>query len=471
NDQFRFNADTSYNYQNKNLTVQWKHVFSNNLYAVISGIYSGYNYNISSYQNETNAFTLDYSIDNYGLKLDFSWYPFPNHKIDFGLNSLAYRLNPGRFQPSGELSLITPELLENEQGIESAIYIGDKFDISNKLSIYAGLRYSFYSFLGPKSVNEYAPGEPIEDETKTGETSYDKNESIINYQGLEPRFSARYSLNDFNSIKISYNRMRQYIQMLSNTTSISPTDIWKLSDRFIKPQIGDQFTLGYYRNFRNNTIETSVEAYYKNINNLLDFKSGAELLMNEHIETDIVNGLGKSYGVEVLFKKKTGKLNGWVSYAYSRALIKVDSGYEEEIINNGEFYPANYDKPHAVNVLSNYRFSRRLSISGNIVYSTGRPITIPLAKYSYYGSERLHYSERNEFRIPDYFRLDISLNIEGNHKVKKLNHSSWTIGVYNLTGRNNPYSVYFVSSNGEINGYKLSIFAEPIPTVTYNFRF
>jgi hypothetical protein len=181
--------------------------------------------------------------------------------------------------------------------------------------------------------------------------------------------------------------------------------------------------------------------------------------------------LGKSYGIEFLLKKKTGKLNGWISYTYSRAMIKVDSEYESDQINNGEYYPASYDKPHSLNVLSNWKFSRRFSVSGNLAYSTGRPITYPVAKYSYVGTERLHYSDRNKFRIPDYFRLDLSINIEGNHKVRKLNHSSWTFAVYNVTGRNNAYSVYFVTEDGKVKGYKLSIFAEAIPTITYNFRF
>lgn len=470
-DKFKFNADTAYQYQNENLSLQWKHIFNNKLYAVFSGTYSGYNYNVSSDRNELNAFKLGYSIENYGGKMDFSWYPFASHKIDFGINSLAYKLNPGNYQPEGDLSIIIPEVLENEQGIENAIYIGDKYEINNRWSLYAGLRYSYYNYLGPKTVAEYAPGLSLDEDSKTGETVYDKNESISEYHGPELRLSSRYALNDFSSIKVSYNRMRQYIHMLSNTTSISPTDIWKLSDKYIPPQVGDQYTAGYYRNLKNNTIEASVEAYFKTINDMLDFKSGAELILNENIETDVVNGLGRSYGVEFLVKKKTGKLNGWVSYTYSRALIKVDSENKDEVINNGEFYPASYDKPHALNILSNYRFSRRLSLSGNVTYSTGRPITIPLAKYNYFGTQRLHYSDRNQFRIPDYFRLDLSLNIEGNHKVKKLNHSSWTVAIYNLTGRKNPYSVYFVSENGKINGYKLSIFAQAIPTVTYNFRF
>jgi hypothetical protein len=471
NDEFKFNSDTTYQYSNENASLQWKHVFNNKLYGVFSGLYSGYHYNIASNKNEVNAFDMDYSIQNYGGKLDFSYFPNSKHKIDFGISSLYYALAPGTLSPQGSASLIDPIVLENEQGLESAVYIGDKFDINQRLSLYVGLRYSLYNYLGPKTVSEYAEDGPIEDATKTGETSYGENELIQTYHGPELRLSARYALNEDNALKLSFNRMRQYIHMLSNTTSISPTDIWKLSDTQVQPQLGDQISLGYYRNFKNNTIEGSVEGYYKNIDNLLDFKSGAQLILNEQIETDIVSGLGKSYGVEVLLKKKTGKLNGWISYTYARAMIKVDSEYLSETINQGEFYPASFDKPHSLNVLTNWKFSRRLSVSGNIAYSTGRPITYPIAKYNYIGTERLHYSERNQYRIPDYFRFDLSLNVEGNHKVKKLNHSSWTFAVYNLTGRDNAYSIYFVSEEGKVKGYQLSIFANAIPTITYNFRF
>jgi hypothetical protein len=470
-DDFKFNSDTTYRYTNENASLQWKHVFGNKLYGVFSGLYSGYSYDVFSQNNEVNAFNVDYAIKNLGGKADFSYFPNSSHKIDFGVSSMYYDLSPGTRAPLGENSLIEPILLEKEQGLETAFYFGDKFDVSQRLSIYMGLRYSYYNYLGPKTVNNYAADGPLEEETKTGETTYENGEVIQTYHGPEWRFSAKYAFSNEHALKFSYNKMRQYIHMLSNTTSISPTDIWKLSDAYVQPQIGDQVSLGYYRNFKNNTIEASVEGYYKNIDNLLDFKSGAQLILNEQLETDIVAGLGKSYGLEVLLKKQTGKLNGWISYTYSRALIKVESEYKSEQINNGEFYPASYDKPHSLNVLSNWKFSRRLSVSGNLAYSTGRPITYPVAKYNYIGTERLHYSERNQFRIPDYFRLDLSINIEGNHKVRKLNHSSWTLAVYNITGRDNAYSVYFVTENGKVKGYQLSIFAEAIPTITYNFRF
>lgn len=470
-DEFSFNSDTTYSYSNENASLQWKHIFNSKLYGVFSGVYTGYSYDVFSKKNEVNAFDMDYSIKNYSGKIDFSYFPNANHKIDIGLSSIYYGLKPGSLRPNGANSLIKQILLENEQGVETAIYLGEKYDISQKLSIYLGLRYSMYQYLGPKTVNEYLPDGPVNESTKTGETVYGDNEIIQTNHGPELRFSARYSLTDESSLKLSYNRMRQYIHMLSNTTSISPTDIWKLSDNYIKPQIGDQVSLGLYKNFKNNTIEGSIEGYYKTIENLLDYKSGAQLILNDLLEADIVSGFGKSYGIEFLLKKKTGKLNGWMSYTYSRALIKVEGDYVGETINNGEFYPTSFDKPHAFNLLSNWKFSRRFSISGNLTYSTGRPITYPVAKYYYNGAERLHYSERNQFRIPDYFRMDLSINLEGNHKVRKLNHSSWTFAIYNITGRDNAYSIYFVSTDGDVKGYQLSIFAEAIPTITYNFRF
>jgi hypothetical protein len=259
--------------------------------------------------------------------------------------------------------------------------------------------------------------------------------------------------------------------MLSNTTAITPTDIWKLSDSHIRPQVGDQFSVGFYKNMRKNSIDVSVEAYYKTMDNTVDFKNGAVLLLNPHLETDVVNARGKAYGIEFMLKKALGKLNGWISYTYSRSFLQANGANPSESVNRGEYYPSSYDKPHAVNFIGNYKFSRRVNFSLNMTYSTGRPITLPLAKYELGGSSRLYYSDRNQYRIPDYFRTDISLNIEGNHKIKKLAHSSWTFAVYNLTGRKNAYSVFFRSEDGQVKGYKLSIFAQPIPTITYNFKF
>jgi len=259
--------------------------------------------------------------------------------------------------------------------------------------------------------------------------------------------------------------------MSSNTKTISPTDIWKLSDPNIKPQSGYQLSIGYYQNFKSNMIETSIEAYYKQTENYLDYRSGANLVLNHHIETDVIATKGKAYGIEFLLRKNTGKLNGWFTYTYSRSLLKSDNIAAGEIVNRGEYYPASFDKPHSANFISNYQFSHRYNISLNIVYSTGRPITLPLAIFSSGGTSGLYYSDRNAYRIPDYFRTDISMNIEGNHKVKQKTHNTWSFGVYNLTGRQNVYSIYFIQENGVAKGYRLSIFGAPIPFVTYSIRF
>jgi hypothetical protein len=292
-----------------------------------------------------------------------------------------------------------------------------------------------FNYIGAKSINNYAAGIPKTENNILGTTVYNKGDFIKTYHGAEFRLSARYALGANTSVKASYNSQRQYIHSLSNTAAMAPTDIWKLSDPNIKPQYGVQYAVGLYKNFKSNTIETSVEVYYKTIKDYLDYKSGAVLVMNHHIETDVVNTKGKAYGVELLVKKSTGKLNGWLSYTFSRTLLQMNDATAGPVINNGSYYPANYDKPHDVTIVGNYRFSHRFSVSLNATYSTGRPITLPVGIFSYAGSLRTLYSDRNAYRIPDYFRSDLSMNIDGNHKVKQKTHSSWTIGVYNLTGR------------------------------------
>ncbi len=467
-DRFRLNNDTLYRYSNAQVAFQWDHSFNKKLFGVFTASYSQYDFDISSDRNEVNAFQLDSRISQYQAQANLSYFRSDNNEINFGASIIRYDVQPGQIDPSGPESLILPEVVEEEQALESAVYASSSFKLSDKLTVDAGLRFSFYQYLGPQTFYEYA-SEAREESTITDTVSFSSGSVIANYQGPEYRLSARYLLTNSSSIKFSAQRMRQYIHMLSNTTAVAPTNLWKLSDKYIRPQIGDQISLGFYKNLSRNTVEASVEVYYKRMQDFLDYKNGAVLLLNENIETDVLNTQGKAYGAEFLIRKLTGKLNGWVSYTYSRSLLKTNT--ENYIINNGEYYSSNFDKPHDVTIVSNYRFSRRFSVSANFTYSTGRPITIPVGKYTYEGGERLAYSERNAFRIPDYYRADISLNIEGNHKVNKLAHSSWSISVYNLTGRDNVYSVFFKSEGGTINAYQLSIFSEPIPTITYNFRF
>jgi len=470
-DYFKLNSDTAYHYSDRNASLKWKHVFSPRLYAVVTGAYSRYSYAIDSDVNPVNAFRMDFGIQQWNGRADFNYFLNSRHTFTGGISTTRYDLSPGNLKPKGGESLMLADRLQDEQGLESAMYLGDNIEINPKLSVYAGIRYSFYRYLGAKDVFRYAPDGPREISTIRDTVRYGAGKTIARYHGAEPRLSIRYAFSNKASIKLSYNRMRQYIQMLSNTTAITPTDTWKLSDAYLTPQYGDQFSAGFYRNLRGNLIELSLETYYKITPNTFDYKDGAVLLLNHHLETDILAARGKAYGVELMVKKSSGKFNGWVSYTYSRSFLKTSGVYSSEVVNRGRYYPSNFDKPHAVNVISNYKFSRRFNFSLNLIYSTGRPITLPEVRYAVDGTQRVYYSDRNQYRIPNYFRSDISINVEGNHKVRKLAHSSWTFSAYNLTSRANAYSVFFVSQNGEIKGYKLSVFARAIPTVTYNFKF
>lgn len=470
-DNSNLGTDTTFAYGNQNLSLKWKHIFNNKLTGVFVGGLSRYQYNNNSIVNPTNAYKMAFDIQQANFKSDFNYYLSSKHTIDFGVSTIRYDLNPGKYQPLGSQSLVKLNELAPEQAFESAVYVGDRFDLSSNLSMDLGVRYSMYNYMGPQSVNLYAPDLPKSESNVIGTTSYDQGEIAKTYHGPEFRMSARYQIRDDLSVKAGYNTLRQYIHLLSNTTAIAPTDIWKLSDPNIRPQFGDQVSLGLYKNFKDNTIETSIEGYFKNLKDYLDYKSGANLILNHHIETDVINTKGKAYGVEFLVKKISGKLNGWMGYTYSRTLLKMDDPTAGQIINGGKYYPANFDKPHDFSLVANYRFSHRFSASFNTAYSTGRPITVPIGKYFYAGSLRANYSDRNALRAPDYFRTDFSIIIDGNHKVHQLTHNSWTFGIYNVTGRDNAYSTYFVSDKGLIKGYQLSIFGSAIPFVNYNIRF
>jgi hypothetical protein len=471
NDNFKLNSDTTYSYSNKNIALKWKHNFNNKLYSVITGGFDRYEYGVSSTVNPVNAYKLNFDINQTNFKADFNYYPSNKHIVTFGLSSIYYKLHPGNFEPDGAKSLIIPNVVPTQQGLESALYAGDKFDINTDFSISAGVRLSVYNTLGPGTVSYYAAGLPKESSNVVDSITYKNNQVIKTYVNPEIRLSARYNLSDNLSVKAGYNTLHQYLHLLSNSVAISPIDVYQLTDPNIKPQHGNQISLGLYKNLQSNTIETSVEVYYKKIGDYLDYRSGAVLELNHHIETDVINTQGKAYGIEFLARKTAGKLTGIVSYTYSRTMLKQDDPTVIPTVNNGAWYPANYDKPNDFNFTGSYHLSHRFSMSLNLVYSTGRPITLPVATYNYDGSERVYYSDRNQYRIPDYFRSDFSINILGNHRIKQLTHSSWTIGVYNLTGRQNAYSTYFSEQGGVINGYKLSIFAAPIPFINYNIAF
>jgi hypothetical protein len=433
--------------------------------------YDRYEYNISSNKVPLTAYSLNFDVNQTPLRTLLTYYLNNKNTIEFGLNSIYYKLHPGSYLPNNKASIVTPDRIPPEQALESAVFISDRHNFNSKLSTEAGLRFSMFNYLGLQEINAYSPRVSKTEDNRIGVISYSSGRFIKTYTAPEVRISLRYAFDDSFSVKASYNSHVQYIHLISNTTQMAPTDIWKLSDPNIQPQSGDQVSLGLYRNFKSNTIETSVEVYYKRIKNYLDYASGAQLVMNHHLETDVVGTRGKAYGVEFLLKKTNGKLNGWISYTWSRVFLKMDDSTAGSIINSGRYYPANYDIPNDFAVIGNYRVSHRFSLSLNTTYSTGRPFTLPIGRYYFNNAPRILYADRNAYRIPDYFRTDFSMSMEGNHRIFQKTHNSWTIGVYNFTARKNAYSVYYVTENGSINGYKLSIFGSAIPYINYNIKF
>ena len=475
NDKFKLASDTlfsfsDFNYQNSNATLKWKHQFNQNFDMRVSAIYAGYEYDLSFGASPSNSFVQDFGINEKSFDVELNYFLGRQHTLNFGGGTKHYLVNPGTKFPFGDESIIAAEVIQEERGLESHLYVSDQYEVSDDLLFYLGLRYSMFNTFGPQDVFSYSEGLPKNNANRLDSTRYGKGDLISTYHGPEVRFSGRYKLDDQSSVKFSYSRTRQYIHALSNSASLSPTDTWRISNSHLLPQVADQFSLGYYRNFLRNRLEASVETYYKTLDNLVDFKVGSEFLLNRFIEQAVLQGPGKSYGVELSIQKK-GKLNGWINYAYARTFIKLDGNFSEEIINRGNYFPTAYDKPHTFNLVANYKLTRRFSCSINATYNTGRPVTVPESIYSFMGFENLNYSDRNQYRIPDYFRVDLGLNLEGNHKVSKLSHSFWSLSIYNLLGRDNPYSVFFDVKNGKANGYQLIIFGNPIPTLSYNFKF
>ena len=471
NDSFSIASDTTSSYANKITSVNWDHKFNDKNKASLLISNSNYSFNIDFDGNSNNNFKLKYVIDEVNAKLKMSYLHSKAHKFNYGIASKLYNISPGTIAPEGENSIVSPLSIPDERALESSLFISDDFTVSKKLSLDLGIRYTLFSALGASSQRFYEEGKPKNETTVVDVVEYGKNEVYKTYNALNFRFSSRYSITEDLSVKASVNNSHQFIHKLTNNTFASPTDAWKLSDTNIKPQEAIQFSLGVYKNFLENNYEISVESYYKKFKNILDYKVGASFLLNEQIETEVLQGDGKSYGIEFLLSKNNGDLNGWLSYSYSRSFLKLESEFLEETVNNGNFFPTNYDKPHDFNMVANYKLTQRFSFSANFSYQTGRPITYPTGKYTYQGNEYLLYSDRNEFRIPDYYRLDLGFNMEGNHKIKKLAHSFWSVSVYNVLGKNNPNSVFFTTENGVVKSYQSSIFSKPIPTITYNIKF
>ena len=471
-DRFAFNDNEKYGYGNMNLSAHWRSIFNDRLTGNFSVGYDHYDYKNDETVDSIQAARLSFGINQYFAKANFNL-ELEKHKLNFGASTLLYDIRSGKYEPLGKHSLVATDELQKDKALESAVYLGEEWEITPKFSVNAGIRYSMFNALGPRDYYTYQPGTLPSESTIADTVCVTGNKVLKTYHGPEFRLSGRYAFNDDFSVKAGFNTMRQYIHKVSNTSIMSPTDTWKLSDVNIKPQQGWQLAGGFYYNTSDRMWEFSLEGYYKKMKDYLDYRSGAKLLMNHHLETDVINTEGYAYGVELEVKKPKGKLNGWINYTYSRTFLRQNDARIVRPINGGDWYPTEYDKPHDFKFVGNYKFTRRYSLSLNMDYSTGRPTTVPAGQYydQQLGTTQAFYTDRNSYRVPDYFRMDLSFNVEASHHLTLATHSSISFGVYNLTGRKNVYSIYYVVENKKIQGYKMSIFGAPIPFVTYNIKF
>ncbi|RLD22372.1 MAG: TonB-dependent receptor [Bacteroidetes bacterium] len=469
-DQFRLASDTAYVWQNQAHVLSWTHSFNENFAMDVSFVRSTYDFEIQN-ESSLNSFSINSGIEDNAGNLDFSLGIGEMQELSFGVQAKLVSINPGVLKPNDNQSSINPKTLETEKAFESAAYFQHELELGERIALSYGLRYNLYNYLGPKTISEYEQYIPLTEESKVSDSTYQDNEIIQQYSGFEPRASLRYSFNGTSSLKLGYNRMYQYIQVISNTTSIAPTDIWKLSDPFIEPQVVDQYSIGFFKNYRDNAWETSIEAYYKDINNIVEYKDGADLILKENLETELLTGKGRAYGLELFIKKKRGKLTGWFSYTYSRSLRLVEGAYPITTVNNGDWYPSNYDKPHDGTGVINYRFNQLVSFSAIFTYSTGRAITMPSAKFNYEGLDVAYFDNRNQDRAPDYHRLDLSLSFAFPAK-KKIFQGEWVMAIYNVYGRKNAYSVFFDDVEGLApQAFQLSVLGIPFPSFSYTVKF
>ena len=469
---------------NTTTTFRWNHLFNSKLFMNISAIYSKYDYEIAFYPG--NSFKWNSSLQNINCKADFDYYINDKHSLKFGLGSIYHIFNPGNISPLGSSSSINTTNYANKKAVENSIYLQDDMKISNSLSILYGIRISQFAQLANDSIPNYVGGQPVvfnptinnyQAGTIAYYEKYSKGVWLNSNIGFEPRVSVNYQLNDASSIKLGYNRMYQYIHLLSTATSPTPLDIYTPSSSFIKTQIADQIGVGYFENF-NNKYEFSIEGFYKLMQNQFDFIDGASPLLNNSPETIILNGTARSFGLEFMVKKSEGRFRGWLSYTLSKAERKTPGVNGGRGINNGSYYFTNYDKPHNLAITTNYKLNEKWSFSANFIFQSGRPATYPESKYTFNGLSIPEYSERNAPRLPAYHRLDISAIYKV--KEKKKWKSQWIFGIYNIYNRQNAANITFketlVGNNeaglgtGENKAYKLTYFGL-VPSITYEFKF
>ena len=478
-DIFRFGDLFEMEWGNLTFSSRWNHLINEKWFSNLVFVYSDYGYQLGV-PTGSQAFEWTSQILNYNLKTDFNYYINPDNTLEFGANALYYQFSPGRAEGKGDDSFFNVLEVPKEKAWELALYASNKQNIGGRLTLVYGLRYSHFLNVGDFDLNIYEHGTPTDEDDIVRQEHYDNNEVIEDYGGIEPRLAIKYSLDDQSSVKASYQRTRQYIHLVSNTTSATPIDVWKPAGKYVKPGVSDQYVLGYFRNFKANTFELSTKVFYKTMENLLDYRNGAELLLNENIETEFLSGDGRAYGLELMVKKSKGKLSGWVAYTLSRAEAQVD-GFtagdfveEQNGINNGDWYPVNWDKLHDVSVVTSYTFNDKWEASANFIFASGRPTTYPDGTFIFEGKSLPVYASRNSFRAPETHRLDVSVTLTPRKNKDRRWQAKWVFGVYNLYGRKNPYSIYTEpdpDNPSNTQAVQLSIIGIPVPAVTYNFKF
>ncbi len=477
-DIFGFGEQFKMKWGNATGTVRWNHIISDKHFMNITGVYSDYSYALGV-PSGTSAFEWSSRIINMEAKADFTYFLSPKLTLEYGAEYQNYTFSPGEIKPLGSESIFTPFEVQKEYAHMPSLFIGAEQEVTKKLKLQYGLRYTHYFNVGEQDIDIYKDGVATNASEIVDVKHYDKGEMVANYGGLEPRVSANYVLNKKSSIKASYQRTKQYMHLISNTTSATPIDIWKPAGYYVKPSEADQYVLGYFRNFKKNVYELSIEGYYKEMRNLVDYRNGAELLLNETIETELLIGNGKSYGLEFMINKKKGNLTGWIAYTLSKTTMTVPGfstpTYKDVAngINGGQPYATNWDKTHDLTLVAMYDINEKWKLSGNFIFMTGRPATYPNGGYVWEGKVLPDYRTRNASRIPSTHRLDISATYKLKAKNDKLKHSI-AFGLYNLYGNKNPYSIYFSPSDDNpllTEAKQLSIIGIPVPFITYNFKF
>jgi TonB dependent receptor-like, beta-barrel/CarboxypepD_reg-like domain/TonB-dependent Receptor Plug Domain len=445
---------------NRTMTVRWNHLFSKKLFSNISVIFSKYDYHLGTAPGEATSFVWYSNLNDKSLKYDYTFFLNPDNTVRFGLISTFHSFTPGSAKGIGDETFFNEWTVPDIFALQHGIYASNEQKIGGRLILKYGIRYSAFQNIGKGIVYDYNSSFEAIDTT-----FYKRGEFYNTYSGFEPRFGFNFIMNESSSIKGSYSRTMQYIQLAQNSTSGSPLDIWFPSSPNVKPQISDQFAIGYFKNLFSNKVETSVEVYYKAMNNVIDFKDHAELLLNDQMEGELRFGEATSYGAEFLIRLNLEKLNGWIGYTYA----KTERTIEE--INNGKPYRAPYDKPHDLAIVLNYQINKRITISGNWIYSTGQAVTMPEDGFYYHDLYAPIYSQRNEDRFPDYHRLDLSLTLASKEKPNKAWSGEWNFSVYNVYSRKNPWSI---TTSADENGkpYAEMTYLFPIiPSITYNFKF